>query len=82
MVVPHEKSFFVHNGPVCRSISDLVEAIKGMDDHTFHHHVREGNNDFANWLRDVHGQRILAKKISMTTDRKTITKMLFQSMYL
>ena len=82
MVVPHEKSFFVYNGPVCKTIEDLVDAISHMDDHTFYHHVHEDNNDFANWLRDVHGQRILAKKMSMTTDRKTITKMLFQSMYL
>ena len=51
--VKPEQSFWVHNGPIARNLHELKGAIEHMSPETYKHHVHDGRNDFANWVRDV-----------------------------
>lgn len=61
---PIEKSFFLNDGRILRTLKDLKDALETMDDSTFYHHVTADRNDFANWVRDVFNQPELADKIA------------------
>ncbi len=64
--------FHLYNGKTLKNIRDLIDALKVMDQETFRHHVNEGRNDFANWIRDVLKDDHLALKIVHLENRKSI----------
>jgi len=47
-----EEAFWVNNGPVVMSVSELRVAIKGMTAEQYKYHTAREGNDFARWLRD------------------------------
>lgn len=46
-----------------RTLDDLSEAINLIDPDTFHVHVNEEKNDFANWVQHVFGEVELAEQL-------------------
>jgi hypothetical protein len=48
-----------------------------MEPRVWEHHVNAERNDFANWVRDVMGDRYLAHKISNVTAKDDLLKLLF-----
>jgi hypothetical protein len=48
-----------------------------MEPRVWEHHVNGERNDFANWVRDVMGDRYLAHKISTVTSKDGLQKLLF-----
>ena len=50
--------FYLNNG------KKLMESLKDMDQDLFSFHVNKQHNDFANWVRDVFGEKELARRIS------------------
>ena len=70
-----DKCFILHNGGSLKSITELKEALRTMDDTTFKYHVNDQRNDFANWIRDVFSNQELAnslKNIKSTKDAYNI----------
>lgn len=61
-----EYCFYLHNGQRLKNIAELMESLKEMSQDLFLYHVNKQNNDFANWVRDVFGERELARRISLT----------------
>lgn len=51
--VEADKYFKLHMGDELKSLEELRDALKTMDDETFGHHVNDERNDFANWVRDI-----------------------------
>lgn len=51
--VPNGSRFMLKDGAVLSSVRELYRSLKSMDDEVFSHHVREGRNDFGNWVKDV-----------------------------
>ena len=45
------------------SLDDLSEAISLIDPETFHTHVNEEKNDFANWVEGVFEEQELAEQL-------------------
>ena len=46
-------AFWVNNGPVVRSLEELLDALKAMSDEQYAHHTQRGDgNDFVTWIRD------------------------------
>jgi len=64
--------FWVCNGAVLKSLGDLFEEMKVIDDNSFRHHVNESNNDFSNWVGEIIGDKRLANKIRASQTREEI----------
>jgi len=58
--------FYLNNGKKLKNIAELMESLKDMDQDLFSFHVNEQHNDFASWIRDVFGEKELARRISLT----------------
>jgi hypothetical protein len=68
---PNDKSFWTNNGVVCRNIYELVTTLTSMGDPTFRYHVDRASrrNDFANWIRHVLGDDVLAERLYAINDK-------------
>jgi hypothetical protein len=65
-----EVSFWVCNGTVLRNIYELASNLEKMPEDAFSYHVNNEKNDFANWIRDILGDKELADMLSKTRDQK------------
>lgn len=69
--VTPENCFWINNGPIVGNISELPEAIEGVDDDTFRHHLNNDKNDFAVWIAEVLGDHTLAKRVSKSKSKRS-----------
>jgi len=67
-------AFWFTNGVIARNIYELVNSIESCDKSVFEYHINEEKNDFYNWILDVLGDDILAKKIKSEFDQKRFIK--------
>ena len=74
--VPGQYVFYVNNGQVLKGLYDLAGELDAMDDGTFLHHVNKENNDFANWIEYIVGDKKLAKSIARVKTPATMRKKL------
>lgn len=58
-----QECFFVCNGVVLSSLSDLGAHIRTMPQDTFNHHCNSQKCDFASWIKDVLHDELLAQNI-------------------
>ena len=58
-----QHNFYLNNGKKLKNIAELMESLKHMDQDLFSFHVNEQHNDFASWIRDVFGEKELARRI-------------------
>ena len=64
MVIKNSNEYFyVCNGVVLKSLNELLDFLKNVDDDTFFYHVDHQKNDFANWVLNVLKKKTLAKKL-------------------
>ena len=61
--LPPKKYFWLKNGVVIKSLYQLSDALKAMDDDLFEQHVTEHKNDFSHWIEHSLRNKELAKKI-------------------
>lgn len=74
-----EEYFYVCNGEVLKNKEDLFEFLRRVDDSVFSYHVNEYKNDFANWIRDVFKDLVLASKIRNVKNPIEMAKIVKQS---
>ena len=48
--VGEEFYFKLVDGKMLKSVPELLEALKNMDDWVYQHHVNQERNDFVNWI--------------------------------
>ncbi len=72
--VERGKEFYLKNGRIIRCLEELAREIKELDRGTFLEYVNEEGNDFANWIRDVIGDVVLAKRIKRIKKQSTISR--------
>ncbi|OYT41808.1 MAG: hypothetical protein B6U86_01675 [Candidatus Altiarchaeales archaeon ex4484_43] len=70
--VPSEKCFWAHNGWIIRNLQEVPIALENMSDETFIYHVNRDKNDFARWINDVIGDKVLAKSIENVKKKDTM----------
>lgn len=58
--------FYLHDGTALKSMSELMDYLITMNQEIFSHHVNKKNNDFANWIRDIFGEKELARRIALS----------------
>ena len=61
--VPETYHFYLNDGRCLSNIAELIDALDSMSDEVFHHHVRHDANDFANWVRDIIKEDLLAEEL-------------------
>jgi len=52
-IAPDEKKFWVKNGEIIDSLTNLAQSFAMMDTLVYRHHVNESKNDFALWVEHV-----------------------------
>ncbi|MEA3399495.1 MAG: carbohydrate kinase family protein [Patescibacteria group bacterium] len=67
-----EKAFILKDGSIIHSLEELDSHIKLMNNDVFRHHVHEGTNHFATWIRDVFKLEDLANKINLSSSKIAI----------
>ena len=72
--VPHENKFYSNDGKMLNNLSELPDALKMMDNSTFSHHVSKENNDFANWIDHVMGEKKLAEDLRQLKSKSGMVK--------
>ena len=72
--IPSEHYFFARNEMIIKSLSELCDALNNMDDHTYMHHVNKERNDFSEWIKDVIGDKKLAKGIRKAKTKEEVSK--------
>lgn len=63
MDLPYEKQFHFPDGTSAKNLNELKEKIETISYGGFYHHVGEGKNDFANWVRHVLKDSQLASQL-------------------
>ena len=69
-----EKSFWLCDGRVLRSLKDLAGELEKMDDLTWKYHVTSQKNDFANWVEGVFGEKKLGTALRAIKNPKMAAK--------
>lgn len=71
--------FFLADGQTIRSLNELARACHTMNQSTFEHHVRDGKNDFANWVEHVFDDAKLAKRVRTANNPQELARVLSPS---
>lgn len=71
-----EKKFWAQNGQTYKSLYDLVEGLRAMDDACFQHHVSPTKNDFSQWIGDVICDQTLSEGLAHLSTRDAMSKRL------
>jgi hypothetical protein len=74
--VKPEVYFYLTDGGILKSISELAIALKNMNDAIYNHHVSAQRNDSANWTRDVYLRPEIADEISKAKNKKVMYKVI------
>lgn len=70
---PH-MAFWFTNGTIAKNIYELVSSIESCDPGVFTYHVNTEKNDIYNWILDVLGDDVLAKRLKKEKDQKKYAK--------
>jgi trimeric autotransporter adhesin len=70
--VSPEYHFSIAGGMDIKSITDLICALKEMDDKTFTYYVNSDSNDFAEWIRLVSENNEAADLLSQLNERSEL----------
>ncbi len=71
---PEDKAFVLRNGQKLKTVKELKESLKTMDEETFRHHVNHERNDFSEWIKHVFKDKELARKIKTSKTKNGIMK--------
>lgn len=76
--VKPEKAFWINNGPIAKSLGEFAAALKKLSPVQLAHHVSKEKNDFAKWIDEVVGDKILAQRVRVLKTKEEITNAISQ----
>ncbi|RME53573.1 hypothetical protein D6783_01765 [Candidatus Woesearchaeota archaeon] len=76
MMIPDDQKFYFRHGKTAASLEELLQIIEGLDEHDFVHHVHEGRNDFANWVRHVLRNEDVARQLEQAHSKEQVLSVL------
>ncbi len=76
-----KKYFYAKDGTIIKDYEDLFQELQDMPEHVFRHHVNDEKNDFYHWIKDVFGDRGLARRIKHADEKEEILKHVFVSLF-
>ena len=72
---PEEYVFRCTCGRTLRNMQELADELAAMTEEAFAYHVNAEKNDFANWVRDIIGDKRLVEDLMRAKDRVTVAKL-------
>ncbi len=73
-----EFQLWLSDGRVVKSLEELRDALKTMEEHVFKEHVTKNKNEFADWVEEILEEKDLARKMrsnrSQARMRKVVEK--------
>jgi len=72
--VPESFVFRCRDGRTFKNLRELRDALAGMENEAYVHHVTGQNNDFGRWVRDVIGDEKLATDLEKATNKSQEAK--------
>jgi hypothetical protein len=79
--VSESETFNVINGVSLKNLNDLKKLFKNINQETFSHHVREGRNDFADWVKYSIGDNVLADRLQLTSKADEMYKVIYERLH-
>ena len=79
--VPEGKEFILSSGKKIVSIEELYSVLKELDSKTFKNHVTKEKNDFANWVRGVQKDYVLANSLNPLMNRESCLEAVADHIY-
>ena len=70
------KYFWMSNGVVVRSLLELSDVLKSIDDKLYEMHVDDKKNDFAKWVTDTLKNEQLGEKLKRARNKKEMTQLI------
>ena len=67
-------AFWFCNGTIAKNVYEFVSTIENCDKGVFEYHVNSEKNDFYNWILNVLGDDVLAKRVKKELDQKKFAK--------
>jgi len=71
-----DKAFRLVNGEKIHSLNELLAALEKMSPEIFGQHINHEENDFADWIRTVFDEKILAAEIHDASSQTDMIKIL------
>ena len=71
-----EKPFYLEDGTTLNNLSELLGALKFMDDTLFSKYVTPEKNDFANWVEFCLGNKELANRMRVAKSKDELVEIL------
>lgn len=68
-MIPEDKWFYFSSGRKASNILELKEALEGISEAEFRHHVGSERNDFANWVENVFEEKKLARSMREVSEK-------------
>ena len=71
-----DKSFHVRGGKVFRNLHELKSGLDSISEEDFQFHLKNGNNDFAEWIKHIFDNDKLASSLKKIKTKKGFIKKL------
>ena len=71
-----EQFFYLNDGSILTSKTELYFALSRMSDATFNHHVNLGKNDFASWILNVLEDKETSEKIKFAKSKDEMRRLI------
>ena len=71
-----ERAFGLSNGYRLYSLRELLNILPNMPEYMWHHHTKEGRNDFSSWIIGVFGNNELAEEFRRADTQEDALKVL------
>src|SRR3989344_5460904 len=72
--VTRNHAFWLCTNEDLRSLQEISDALKNAEDEVYRYHVNRDKNDFEGWIRDVKGDRELAREITRIKTKDTLIR--------
>ena len=67
-------AFWLCTNENLRSLGEIVQALRSVNDDVFRYHVTRDRNDFETWIRDIVLDRELARDIARVKTKETLIR--------
>jgi mannitol/fructose-specific phosphotransferase system IIA component (Ntr-type) len=74
--LPPRKYFWLANGVVIKSLYQLLDALKAMNNELFEKHVNEEKNDFSSWVKNTLKNNDLAERLEKAKTKEEMVDIL------